>query len=111
LLLGTPFYGRTFTLSAASTGAATAPGAAATGPGDKGSFTEEEGFLAYYEVCLLLKEPGWAKAVDSDGNPYAVKGNQWIGYEDAASIERKVGGHEQLALRYGDTKAASIISR
>ena len=70
LLLGTPFYGRSFTLTTVNT----APGAASSGKGGTpGNYTEEEGFLAYFEVCSLLKEGGWMEETDSDGNPYMHK--------------------------------------
>ena len=70
LLLGTPFYGRSFTL----TGRGTEPGAPSSGAGgEPGQFTEEAGFLAYFEVCQLLQEGGWTQTEDSDGNPYIYK--------------------------------------
>ena len=69
-MLGTPFYGRSFTLTGGNTG----PGAPSTGDGGTpGKFTEEAGFLSYYEICLLKKEGGWTEKTDSDGNPYMVK--------------------------------------
>ena len=66
--------------------------------------------MAYFEVCALLAEGGWTEETDSDGNPYMHKvgsgirkykyieiesvlvfqGNQWIGYDTAASIKRKM---------------------
>ena len=70
LLLGTPFYGRSFTL----TGSDTSPGAASSGDGGSpGKFTEEAGFLSYFEICLLKKEGGWTETQDSDGNPFMFK--------------------------------------
>ena len=47
LLLGTPFYGRSFTLA----GGDSKPGARSKGPGTGGAYTEEPGFLAYSEIC------------------------------------------------------------
>ena len=110
LLLGTPFYGRSFTL----TGSNTSPGAASSGDGGSpGKFTEEAGFLSYFEICLLKKEGGWTETEDSDGNPFMFKvkykiqilttgvsdapievlhrqGNQWIGYDTPSSVRRKM---------------------
>ncbi len=43
------------------------------GPGLAGNYTEEEGFLAYYEICALLAQGGWTEKTDSDGNFYIVK--------------------------------------
>ena len=60
LLLGTPFYGRSFTL----TGRGTEPGAPSSGAGgEPGQFTEEAGFLAYYEICQL---PEMGRAGESE---------------------------------------------
>ena len=59
-------------------------------PGTAGPFTNEPGFLAYYEMCHLFTEDGWSHRVDSDGNTYAVRGDQWIGYDDQRAIKRKV---------------------
>ena len=79
LLLGTPFYGRSFTLRSTSD---TKPGAPSSGPGQGGEYTEEPGFLAYYEVCRKLKEEtGWTEAEDSDGNPYIFKVNPSDSYQ------------------------------
>ena len=38
-----------------------------------GNYTEEEGFLAYYEICALLAQGGWTEKTDTDGNAYIVK--------------------------------------
>ncbi|KAK1333973.1 hypothetical protein QTO34_004971 [Cnephaeus nilssonii] len=86
LVLGVPTYGRTFTLaSPADTGV----GAPATGPGTPGPFTKEAGLLAYYEVCA------WQGAaqhrIPEQEVPYAVRGDQWVGFDDAESLKAKVG--------------------
>ena len=36
-------------------GAGTSPGVRSQGPGKGGQFTEEPGFLAYYEICNAIK--------------------------------------------------------
>ncbi|XP_054583412.1 chitotriosidase-1 [Eptesicus fuscus] len=86
LVLGVPTYGRTFTLaSPADTGV----GAPATGPGTPGPFTKEAGLLAYYEVCA------WQGAaqhrIPEQAVPYASRGDQWVGFDDAESLKAKVG--------------------
>ncbi len=48
-------------------------GSVSKGPGLAGNYTEEEGFLAYYEICALLAQGGWTEKTDSDGNFYIVK--------------------------------------
>lgn len=50
LVLGIPIFGRTFTLSNSSNNVL---GAAASGPGQPGQYTDEAGFLAYNEVLLI----------------------------------------------------------
>ena len=51
LVLGVPFYGRTFTLSESNSRV----GAPARGAGSSGRFTNAPGFLAYYEVINYNK--------------------------------------------------------
>ena len=55
-----------------------------------GNFTDEAGFLSYLEICLLKAEGGWTESEDSDGNPYMVKGDQWVGYDSPANVRRKM---------------------
>ena len=70
LLLGTPFYGRSFTLGSEG---ANKPGDRSQGPGKPGPYTDEPGFLAYYEICQMVAGGGWTEKVDSDNNPYIYK--------------------------------------
>ena len=46
--------------------------------------------MSYFEVCAALKEGGWDERVDESGSPYAVKGDQWIGYDTVDSIRAKM---------------------
>ncbi len=46
--------------------------------------------MSYFEVCAALKEGGWDERVDESGSPYAVKGDQWIGYDTIDSIKTKM---------------------
>lgn len=52
LVVGFPTYGRTFTLSNETL---TDVGAPAVSGGSPGNFTQESGFLAFYEVCDMLR--------------------------------------------------------
>lgn len=51
LVLGIPLYGRTFTLSNSSNNNV---GAAASGPGQAGQYTEDPGNLGYNEVSIII---------------------------------------------------------
>lgn len=82
-----PTYGRTFTL--ANT-AKTAPNSPASGGGKQGEYTKEGGFLAYYEICEMLLN-GAAYVWDDEMKvPYAVHGDQWVGFDDERSLRHKM---------------------
>ncbi|XP_037807480.1 probable chitinase 10 [Lucilia sericata] len=90
LIMGIPFYGQSFTLERDSqqlVGEATA----AIGPGDAGEFTKQPGMLAYYEICQRIRKQKWLVGRDTErkSGPYAMFRNQWVGYEDPASVEAK----------------------
>uniref|UniRef100_A0A224YJQ1 chitinase n=1 Tax=Rhipicephalus zambeziensis TaxID=60191 RepID=A0A224YJQ1_9ACAR len=89
LLLGMPLYGRTFTLANPSNNGFLAP---TVGPGQAGPVTGESGYLGYNEICDQLKaSKDWKITRDPKVvAPVAVKGNLWIGYDDAQSLTAKV---------------------
>uniref|UniRef100_A0A8D0Z6U1 Chitinase-3-like protein 1 n=1 Tax=Sus scrofa TaxID=9823 RepID=A0A8D0Z6U1_PIG len=93
VVMGIPTYGRSFTLASAET----AVGAPASGPGAAGPITESSGFLAYYEICQFLQGAKIVRLQDQQV-PYAVKGNQWVGYDDVESVESKVQFLKSLNL-------------
>ena len=95
LVLGIPYYGRSFTLKSKSEKSF---GSAAIGKlisietrrsffknnylgdGAAGEATREKGFLSYgFEICKYIKKENWTR-----------KSNQWVGYDDEASIKIKV---------------------
>uniref|UniRef100_A0A3Q3F3N1 chitinase n=1 Tax=Labrus bergylta TaxID=56723 RepID=A0A3Q3F3N1_9LABR len=85
LNMGFGAFGRAFYLSSSSS----AVGAPASGPGDDGCFTGEEGFWAYYETCHYLG--GVQTHFISDQKvPYATTYSQWVGFDDTTSINTKV---------------------
>nr|XP_004659053.2 chitinase-3-like protein 2 [Jaculus jaculus] len=85
VIMGIPTYGRSYTLASADTSV----GAPASGPGVPGPITNSSGVMAYYEICQFLQGASITRLLDQQV-PYAVKGNQWVGYEDVESIETKV---------------------
>ncbi|XP_010829152.1 PREDICTED: chitinase-3-like protein 2 [Bison bison bison] len=93
VVMGIPTYGRSFTLASAET----AVGAPASGPGAAGPITKSSGFLAYYEICQFLQGAKITRLQDQQV-PYAVKGNQWVGYDDVESVETKVQFLKNLNL-------------
>ena len=88
LVMGMPLYGQAFTLNDASKNGLNA---AANQKGQAGQFTRAAGFLAYYEICDMVKNKGYEVVKDPEGRmgPYAFKGRQWVGYDDIAMIKYK----------------------
>ncbi|XP_042337601.1 chitinase-3-like protein 2, partial [Plectropomus leopardus] len=84
LNMGIAAYGRAFDLSSASSDV----GAPASGPGEEGCYTGEEGFWASYEICLYLEGITPQLIVDQKV-PYAVAENQWVGFDNEDSIDTK----------------------
>ena len=75
-----PLYGRGFTLSNAKENGIGAP---ANQPATAGPYTREPGMLGYNEICESFLKGGWEVHYQEEQRvPYAVKGNQWVGYDD-----------------------------
>lgn len=78
LILGIPFYGRSFTLANENE---TQPRAPIKGAGNVDG--------DYFSICKLLKTRNWEQVTDPVGSPYIVNGDQWIGYDNKRSIKAK----------------------
>ncbi|XP_055379611.1 chitinase-3-like protein 1 [Condylostylus longicornis] len=88
LILGIPVYGRTWSLSNPNSNAVGSP---ANGPGMAGPYSKESGVLTYLEICEEFKAHHWEKCWCVGENvPYAVRGNQWLSYDNEISVESKV---------------------
>nr|XP_020857203.1 chitinase-like protein 3 isoform X2 [Phascolarctos cinereus] len=78
LIMGFPAYGRTFDILSSNHGV----GAPAFGPSSPGNYTQESGFLAYYEGATIQ----WIKEQKVS---YAYKKSDWVGYDDVYSFISK----------------------
>ncbi|XP_026329984.1 probable chitinase 10 isoform X2 [Hyposmocoma kahamanoa] len=87
LVLGVPLFGRSYTLAASTL---PAPGAAISGWGDEGQYTQSKGLLAYFEICMMERESKGASALDESGNSYAVFDNQWVTYDSPSNVIEKM---------------------
>jgi chitinase len=89
LVLGLGMYGRTFKLKQKKNGD-TKPYAPSKGAGLPGNYTASNGFLAYYEICDLIKKQKWHTEYDKEQQvPYAYKDDQWVSYDNQESVEKK----------------------
>lgn len=112
LNLGLATYGRSFKLQNAANNAAYSP---TTSAGSPGQYTREAGFNAYYEICDKIKQGATVHNIPEQQVPYALKGNEWIGFDNEDSIRNKVryalqqklGGVMFWALDLDDFKGTS----
>uniref|UniRef100_A0A8C6MQV4 Chitinase-like 4 n=1 Tax=Mus spicilegus TaxID=10103 RepID=A0A8C6MQV4_MUSSI len=86
LIVGFPAYGHTFILSDPSKNGIGDPTVSA---GPPGKYTNEQGLLAYFEICTFLNE-GATEVWDAPQEvPYAYQGNEWVGYDNVRSFKLK----------------------
>ncbi|XP_053560672.1 acidic mammalian chitinase-like [Bombina bombina] len=86
LMVGFPAYGRTFTLSNPSNNGLGAP---TSGGGPATHYTQQAGFMAYFEICGFLKQGATVVWNSPQAVPYAYKGSEWIGYDNQKSFQLK----------------------
>lgn len=83
-----PTYGRSFTLVNTTQFDIGAP---ASGGGTAGKYTNEAGFMSYYEVCDFLHVDNTTLVWDNEQQvPFAYKSDQWVGFDDERSLKTKV---------------------
>ncbi|KAF9410960.1 hypothetical protein HW555_010092 [Spodoptera exigua] len=87
LVLGIPFFGRTYTLASS---ARSAPGAAVTGWGEEGAYTQTKGLLSYFEICMAEREGKGSSNVDEAGNTYVVFDKEWVTYDTPVTVLEKM---------------------
>ncbi|XP_043235653.1 probable chitinase 10 [Amphibalanus amphitrite] len=95
IVLGVPTYGRSFTLATTTNTGVNAP---TRGGGIPGPYTNEEGILAYYEICQRLHSGAvyiWDHEMSA---PYIVDGDQWVGFDDERSVRIKMDFVKELGL-------------
>ncbi|XP_030755722.1 acidic mammalian chitinase-like [Sitophilus oryzae] len=86
LILGVPAYGHCFNLLDASDHEI---GSATTTNTCGGAYTDENGFLAYYEILLLLKN-GYCDGTEvSDDTVYSWCGDEWLTYDNEETVATK----------------------
>lgn len=90
--IGLPTYGRGFTLADPTNSSMYAP---ATGPSLMGAYVPEAGILGYDEICHNRWPERWEV---QQAVPYAVSGNQWVGYETSVSIKGKMDYMKTLGV-------------
>nr|XP_031849252.1 probable chitinase 10 [Nomia melanderi] len=100
IVMGIPLYGQTFSINDLTTGTGLNVPASA---GQAGEFTKAAGFLSYYEICDRVRNRGWAVVQDAEHRmgPYAYKGSQWVGFDDAEMIRRKAQFIRDMGLGGG----------
>ncbi|KRT81410.1 glycoside hydrolase, partial [Oryctes borbonicus] len=95
LVMGLPFYGRTFLVSNAALSSVRQRrlGESSESTGFQGPYTKEDGFMGYHEICLDLKNTslGYTRHWDDiSRTPFAVSNQKVISYDDNESITEKI---------------------
>ncbi|KAL6266443.1 hypothetical protein P5V15_003293 [Pogonomyrmex californicus] len=100
LVMGVPLYGQSFSLAERNMHDLNAP---TYGGGEAGEATRARGFLAYYEICERTLKKGWTVVQDKERRigPYAYKGDQWVGFDDAQQVKLKAELIKKLGLGGG----------
>lgn len=85
LVLGIPFFGRSYVLADKNNHEVGAPITSA--PAIPGPFIGSNEILAYYEICTSIDDGTATRAFDNEAKcPYIYYDDQWVGYEDEESV-------------------------
>ncbi|KAL7733630.1 hypothetical protein ACLKA6_005082 [Drosophila palustris] len=100
LVLGLPFYGRTFKTSAQGN-----LDDASDGAGFQGPFTREDGFLGYNEICNILsnKTSGWTKQWDPQTSQVLARSERNVFTQDVNGVtfdsSRSIANKVKFAMK------------
>ena len=89
LVMGIASYGRGWSLASTANTGVGAAGNPASLPSTPGKYTAAAGFLSYYEIENMLRTGGTATFDAERDAMYAVKGSDWVGYDNAATVKTK----------------------
>jgi hypothetical protein len=82
--LGLPAFGRTFGLMDKKKSGLSAK---SFNNGTSGNFTKTPGFLSFYEICELKKQPQWKNVwITQSKSSYMHRNNDWVSYDDIKSF-------------------------
>lgn len=94
--LGIPYYGRGFTLQNPS---CTAVGCPYVGASNPGPCTNSAGVLSLREIELIIQQQNLVpQLLDDQMIKQIAWGNQWVGYDDADTINMKTSWADQHCL-------------
>ncbi|ALC44806.1 Cht2 [Drosophila busckii] len=100
LVLGLPFYGRTFkTVSQGNLNDAS------DGVGFRGPYTREDGFLGYNEICNILsnKTSGWSKQWDAETSQMLARSERNVFTQDVSVVtfdsSRSIANKVKFAMK------------
>lgn len=89
LVLGIPFFGRSYVLADKDNHSVGAP--IKDVPAAPGPFIGSNEIMAYYEICTNIEDGTGTREFDNESKcPYMYYEDQWVGYEDEESVGIKV---------------------
>lgn len=87
IVIGVPTYGKSLKL-ADQNNYGYKSGVA--GAGEAGPYSQEVGMLGYLEICEKVKSSGWKTGgATDDVGPYAYNGDQFVGFDDVETAQKK----------------------